>query len=188
MTRLIHSCARGILAALMLTSVVRVPPAVAETVLRIANLAEPESLDPHKTVLQFQINITRNLFEGLVVLDPKGNVAPGVAESWSVSQDGLSYRFKLRADAKWSNGAGPDPVLAEPDGLLVDRHGLLHHQHLQEIGRRCLEGDLDRALLGRCDAERGHVELAGIDLLGILDRVEHLGLCRNRPWILETAQ
>ena len=109
MTRLIHSCARGILAALMLTSVVRVPPAVAETVLRIANLAEPVSLDPHKTSLQFQINITRNLFEGLVVLDPKGNVAPGVAESWSVSEDGLSYRFKLRANAKWSNG---DPVTA----------------------------------------------------------------------------
>jgi ABC-type oligopeptide transport system substrate-binding subunit len=44
-----------------------------------------------------------------VVLDPKGNVAPGVAESWSVSEDGLSYRFKLRANAKWSNG---DPVTA----------------------------------------------------------------------------
>ena len=50
--------------------------------LRIANLAEPESLDPHKTTMLEQINITRNLFEGLVVLDPKGNVAPGVAESW----------------------------------------------------------------------------------------------------------
>ena len=84
--------------------------------------------------------------------------------------------------------AGLDPVLAEPDGLLVDRHGLLHHQHLQEIGRRCLEGDLDRALLGRCDAERGHVELAGIDLLGVLDRVEHLGFSHNRPWILHAAE
>jgi ABC-type oligopeptide transport system substrate-binding subunit len=104
-----RSCARGILAALVLTSIVGVPPAVAETVLRIANTAEPETLDPHKTAQQVQINITRNLFEGLVVLDPKGNVAPGVAESWSVSEDGLSYRFRLRASAKWSNG---DPVTA----------------------------------------------------------------------------
>jgi ABC-type oligopeptide transport system substrate-binding subunit len=75
MASLSRSCARGILAALMLTSVVGAPPAVAETVLRIANMAEPESLDPHKTTLQEQINVTRNLFEGLVVLDPKGNVA-----------------------------------------------------------------------------------------------------------------
>jgi oligopeptide transport system substrate-binding protein len=52
-------------------------------------LAEPETLDPHKTVMPKQINITRNLFEGFVVLDPKGNVSPGVAESWSVNEDGL---------------------------------------------------------------------------------------------------
>jgi len=104
------SRACGILAAaLMLACSIVVPPAFAETVLRIANLEEPEALDPHKTTLQAQINIMRNLFEGLVVLDPKGNVAPGVAESWSVSEDGLSYRFKLRANAQWSNG---DPVTA----------------------------------------------------------------------------
>ena len=76
------------------------PPAVAETVLRIANLAEPETLDPHKVVTNVQINITRNLFEGLVVLDPKGNVAAGVAESWTVSEDGLVYRFNLRSRHK----------------------------------------------------------------------------------------
>jgi ABC-type oligopeptide transport system substrate-binding subunit len=109
MARFGRFCARAFLPALVLTSIVGVPPAVAETVLRIANIAEPESLDPHKTVGEAMPNILRNLFEGLVVLDPKGNVAPGVAESWSVSEDGLSYRFKLRANAKWSNG---DPVTA----------------------------------------------------------------------------
>jgi oligopeptide transport system substrate-binding protein len=43
------------------------------------------------------------------VHDPKANVAPGVAESWTISADGLTYTFKLRANAKWSNG---DPVTA----------------------------------------------------------------------------
>ena len=109
MKRLSHSCARGILAALMLACLIGVPPAVAETVLRIANLGEPESLDPHKVWNSRQTNIARNLFEGLVMLDPKGDVAPGAAESWTVSEDGLTYRFKLRANAKWSNG---DPVTA----------------------------------------------------------------------------
>jgi oligopeptide transport system substrate-binding protein len=86
------------------------PPARAETVLRMANGGEPETLDPHKMSLVIEFNILCNLFEGLVVQDPKGNVAPGVAESWSVSEDGLSYRFTLRANAKWSNG---EPVTAD---------------------------------------------------------------------------
>ena len=67
MARFSCSFALTISAALVL-AVVGAPPAVAETVLRIANLAEPASLDPHK----YEFNIVCNLFEGLVVLDPKG--------------------------------------------------------------------------------------------------------------------
>jgi len=62
------SPARAILTALTFSWVIGMPPAVAETVLRIANLAEPETLDPHRVTTPFQENITRNLFEGLVVL------------------------------------------------------------------------------------------------------------------------
>ena len=51
----------------------------------------------------------RDLYEGLVVQNAKAEVVPGVAESWQVSDDGLKYTFKLRQDAKWSNG---DPVKA----------------------------------------------------------------------------
>jgi ABC-type oligopeptide transport system substrate-binding subunit len=110
MARFGRSCARGgILAALMLACLVGPAPAVAETVLRVANLAEPETLDPHKVITAQAYNIALNLFEGLVVLDPRAMPFPGVAESWTVSEDGISYRFKLRANAKWSNG---DPVTA----------------------------------------------------------------------------
>jgi oligopeptide transport system substrate-binding protein len=84
-------------------------PARAEKVLRIANMGEPETLDPHKTATTVEHRILLNLFEGLVVQDPKGNVAPGVAEKWAISNDGLTYTFNLRANAKWSNG---DPVTA----------------------------------------------------------------------------
>src|SRR5437868_7824890 len=101
----------GILAgALMLAGLVGgTTAALAEKVLRIANMGEPETLDPHKTSTTIESNILRNLFEGLVVQDPKGHVAPGVAETWSVGEDGLTYTFNLRADAKWSSG---DPVTA----------------------------------------------------------------------------
>src|SRR6266446_1075982 len=96
----------GILAAaLMLAGFIGgTTAAVAEKVLRIANMGEPETLDPHKISTTVESNVLRNLFEGLVVQDPKGNVAPGVAETWSASTDGMTYSFNLRANAKWSNG------------------------------------------------------------------------------------
>ena len=101
----------GILAAALLLASLAgsATSALAEKVLRIANMGEPESLDPHKTSTTGESRILRQLFEGLVVHDPKANVAPGAAESWTISEDGLTYTFKLRANAKWSNG---DPVTA----------------------------------------------------------------------------
>ncbi|MEI2422263.1 ABC transporter substrate-binding protein, partial [Arthrospira platensis SPKY2] len=46
----------------------------------------------------------RDLFEGLVAESPRGEFEPGAAESWTVSPDGLSWTFRLRADGRWSNG------------------------------------------------------------------------------------
>lgn len=47
--------------------------------------------------------------EGLVALDPTGQVVPAVAERWIVTDDGLSYIFRLR-DSNWPDG---DPITAE---------------------------------------------------------------------------
>src|SRR5690606_38442822 len=71
--------------------------------------AEPESLDPHKTSTIYEADILRDLFQGLVMQDEKANVIPGAAESWTVSDDGTVYTFKLRADGVWSDGS---PVTA----------------------------------------------------------------------------
>lgn len=51
-----------------------------------------------------EANLSRDLYEGLVVLDAEAKVVPGVAKSWQASDDGLKYTFKLREDAKWSDG------------------------------------------------------------------------------------
>ncbi|QUL52154.1 peptide ABC transporter substrate-binding protein [Paenibacillus tritici] len=48
--------------------------------------------------------VIKALYEGLVRLDKNGKPVPGVAQSWTVGADGKTYTFKLRADAKWSNG------------------------------------------------------------------------------------
>jgi oligopeptide transport system substrate-binding protein len=55
-------------------------------------------------------NIGRDLFEGLIAEAPNGDLIPGVAESWEMSEDGKTYTFRLREDARWSNG---DAVTAD---------------------------------------------------------------------------
>ncbi len=80
-------------------------PGLAEVqVLHRGNGAEPQTLDPHRAEGLPASNILRDLFEGLVNEAPNGSLIPGVAESWTISEDGLIYRFKLRASARWSNG------------------------------------------------------------------------------------
>ncbi len=75
-----------------------------EGVFRINNMVEPESLDPALVTGVPENRIISNLFEGLTTLDPKDlSPRPGVAESWSVSQDGRAYTFRLR-EARWSDG------------------------------------------------------------------------------------
>ena len=75
-----------------------------QQLLRKGNGAEPESLDPHRTESVAAANIERDLFEGLVLETEDGELVPGAAASWEASADGLSYRFHMRPDARWSNG------------------------------------------------------------------------------------
>jgi oligopeptide transport system substrate-binding protein len=67
-------------------------------------------LDPHLANGVSDYTVLSALLEGLVSEDPVTLApAPGVAESWKASDDGLTYTFKLRANARWTNG---DPVTA----------------------------------------------------------------------------
>lgn len=70
----------------------------------IANGSEPMSLDPAQMQGTVEHRIFEALFEGLVSTDENGQPVPGVAESWQISDDGLTYTFTLRDDALWSDG------------------------------------------------------------------------------------
>jgi len=84
--------------------------AAVSQVLHLGNGTEPKDLDPQTVTGVPETKIIQSLFEGLVDKDPKSlEPRPGVAESWKVSKDGKVYTFKLRRNAKWSNG---DPVTA----------------------------------------------------------------------------
>lgn len=91
--------------------------------------ADPARLRPSGP---FEQKIARETTQGLLTLDATGQVAPGLARSWNISGDGLRYVFRLRPDARWSDG---EPISADavtrslersrkamaktPDGLLL---------------------------------------------------------------------
>jgi oligopeptide transport system substrate-binding protein len=80
-------------------------PVFGETVFRVANGSEPQSLDPHMISGTVEHRIYQALFEGLMIASPAtGNPVYGMAESYTVSADQKTYTFKLRKGLKWSDG------------------------------------------------------------------------------------
>jgi len=75
----------------------------------VVNGAEPQTLDPAVISGQAEGRIAQTLFEGLLNRNAKGELIPGVAETWELSEDGKTLTFHLRDNAVWSNG---DPVTA----------------------------------------------------------------------------
>lgn len=74
-----------------------------EKVFRYSTRTEPTSLDPTKSNSIPDNEIQHAITESLV-RNTAGEVKPGVAEKWEVSEDGLTYTFHLNKDAKWSDG------------------------------------------------------------------------------------
>src|SRR2546429_6306900 len=73
-------------------------------VLRVGNLGEPPALDAHWTTASITETLTNHIYEGLYSLDATNRPIPMLAESHSVSRDGLTYTFKLRQAVKFHNG------------------------------------------------------------------------------------
>ena len=80
---------------------------------------ETQSLDPMGSAENGSIFVRVQIFDTLVSADPETEpeVGPGLAESWEVSDDGLSWTFHLR-QAKFSNG---DPLTAEDVKFSIER-------------------------------------------------------------------
>ncbi len=93
-----------------------------EADLVFVNRGECHTLDPQRMSWLQDFRIAEAIYEGLVSWNNDTfDIEPGVAREWSVSDDGLTYTFALRTDAKWSNG---DPVTAG-DFLYAWRRALM---------------------------------------------------------------
>jgi len=64
----------------------------------------PRTLDPQTAACRISRMIIANIFEGLLKTDEQGEIIPAVAQSYSVSANGLEYTFVLRQDVYWSDG------------------------------------------------------------------------------------
>ncbi|ENQ3107919.1 oligopeptide transport system substrate-binding protein [Bacillus sp. 491mf] len=82
----------------------------AKQVLSLVETQEIPTMDSSKATDAVSFLALNNVMEGLYRLDKDQKPTPGVAESYKKSDDGKKYTFKLRKDAKWSNG---DPVTAK---------------------------------------------------------------------------
>jgi oligopeptide transport system substrate-binding protein len=101
--------------------------------------------------------LLQNVAQGLVRFDPSGNIVPGLAERWNVSDDGLSYIFRL-ASAQWPDGSK----------ITADQVARLLKRQLATRSRNPLKDSL------------GAVD----DIVAMTDRVIEIRLIAPRPTLL----
>jgi peptide/nickel transport system substrate-binding protein len=72
--------------------------------LRVGLQADPAELDPHLTSLTAAWHVIEHVYEGLVRTSPTLEPEPSLAESWDISDDGITYTFAIRQGVTFHNG------------------------------------------------------------------------------------
>lgn len=115
-------------AAIAATALLSVSPAFSQTppnVLVVGQIAEPKSLDPAAVTAVNDFRILMNVYDGLTrYKDGTLQVGPGLAESWTISDDGKTYTFKLRQGVKFHDGSefNAEAVKFNFDRMLKEDH------------------------------------------------------------------
>jgi len=101
-----HEITKAIGLALALTTTIVVPAMAQKTELRVGVALEPPLLDPTAGAAEaIDIVVYQNVFEGLTRIDQNGDVQPGLAESWTISDGELTYTFKLHDGVTFHDGS-----------------------------------------------------------------------------------
>ncbi|WP_434055190.1 MAG: ABC transporter substrate-binding protein [Roseibium sp.] len=93
----------GLVSVLVLAASIGIAEAKTDVV--VAMQLEPPHLDPTSAAAgAIDSVLYSNVFEGLTRFGPDGTVNPGLAESWTISDDGKTYTFKLNEGVKFHDG------------------------------------------------------------------------------------
>lgn len=145
-----------------------------------ANGGEVTSLDPQVVTGQAEGRVMNALYEGLTVKHPETlEPLPGMAESWELADDGLTWTFRLRA-ARWSNGDTLDSAdflwswrrLLEPETAAAGAYHLW-----------CVRGAREYSE-GASDPARREALWAAVGLAAPDARTLVVTLARPTPWFL----
>jgi oligopeptide transport system substrate-binding protein len=101
---MLNTSSRSIAALVAVLIAIVAQAKAAPMILHHGTAADPPSLDPNVAAGTLAAPILTDMFAGLLVRDAESRPAPGSAESWSLSEDGLTYTFRLRANLRWSDG------------------------------------------------------------------------------------
>ena len=135
---------------------------------------EPDSLHIHQAQGLAAINLLRDIREGLVTFDERGELVPGQADSWQVLDGGKRYRFSLRSDARWSNG---DPVTAE------DFVRAWHRAFTSETA--AATAGLLKDIYNMDEVLRGSKDVQSLGIAAVEPGILEITLNQPAPWILE---
>lgn len=134
----------------------------------------PSSVDPHKVRSLETIQVFSDLYTGLTTYGPNGQPVLGVAADYSITDDGLSASFHLRADATWSDGT---PVTAG-DFVFAFRR-LVHPDYPSAY-----KSNADFLLNAR-DIRMGNAEVATLGVQAVDERTLDLQLEHPAPYIMD---
>lgn len=97
-------------------------PGTPSGTLTMAISVDPDGLDPQRTAAASTFQVTNNLYDPLLTVTPDGELCPCLAQSWDVSDDGLTITFTLREGVQFSNGNPCDApaVVASMQRLQAD--------------------------------------------------------------------
>ena len=140
-------------------------------VLKRALGGQPGSLDPQRAEDAFSYDVLRDLYEGLVISNPEGEVLPAAAAAWKVDAAGTSYTFVLRSNARWSNG---DPVIAADFVAALQR--------AMDPATASGAADLLRAIRNAPEILAGTLPAAQLGVRAIDDHTLEIALSRPVPF------
>lgn len=145
----------------------------AESVLHRGLASDPESLDPHKARSVAAGDVLRDIGEGLLTYSAEGELVPGTAESWVISDDGLTYTFTLREDARWSNGE-----------LVIADHFVFALRRLVDPDTAAFYAQMLDAIVNATEIIAGEKAPDELGVAAIDERTLEITLSRPTPYLL----